>query len=91
MISAWEQGHTIRIPYMMPVSLVESGNRKVLVPTAFTGDVGISALTEYIPTSGGRGRKLSPCGLIPLASPDHHNPVMRNESITSYVLPRCYG
>ena len=38
----WEQEYIIRIPYMMPASLVESGNRKVLVPTAFTGDMGIS-------------------------------------------------
>ena len=41
----WEQEYIIRIPYMMPASLVESGNRKVLVPTAFTGDPGISLLT----------------------------------------------
>ena len=42
----WEQEHIIRIPYMMPASLVESGSRKALVPTAFTGDMGINALTS---------------------------------------------
>ena len=77
-MTTWEQGYTIRTPYMMPVSLVESGNRKVLVPTAFTGDAGISALTEYITASGGSGRKLSPCGFIPLVSPGLRNPVKRN-------------
>lgn len=44
-MTVWEQEYTIRTPYMMPAQLVESGNRKVLVPTAFTGCVGISCLT----------------------------------------------
>ena len=90
MISAWEQGHTIRIPYMMPASLVESGNRKVLVPTAFTGDVGISALTEYIPAEQAGGQNNKSLRGIPLVSPGLHNPVKRNGQ-QRRISPRCYG
>ena len=40
---------------------------------------GVSPFNPYITASGGSGRKLSPCGVIPLVSPGFHNPVERNE------------
>ena len=37
------------------------------------------SLFKYTPrVTGGSGRKLSPCGGIPLVSPGFHNPVERN-------------
>ena len=56
----------------------------VSMATAAVCLCGVSLFNPYITASGGRGRKLSPCGFIPLVSPGFHNPVERNEQVMSY-------
>ena len=67
MITLWEQEHSTKKPYMILTKLVSAENtRKVLVPTALSGFVGINALTLL--NRGGQDRAASPGWGVPAPS-----------------------
>ena len=81
----WE--HCLEYTHLQfaPPELVDAENREVPMSTAAANSGGVNALTYrdslcvfYIPPSG-RGKPISPCGVLPLVSPGLHNPVKRND------------
>ena len=57
----------------------------VSMATAAVCICGVSSF-KYTPRkTGGMGKKISPCGFIPLVSPGFHNAVERNEQVMSLV------
>ena len=64
--------------HITPPELVTAVSLGVSITAAVASTSGVSSFNPYITASGGSGRKLSPCGGIPLVSPGFHNPVERN-------------
>ena len=60
MIKSWVQTKRNTHSHIAPSTLVDRGKRSSFVPNAATRIEGASLLTEYIPTSGGSGRKVNP-------------------------------